>query len=40
VQITPQGYIPLPQGPGRGFKIKQDLVEKLTVRKKQLTSRE
>jgi O-succinylbenzoate synthase len=38
VQITPQGYIPLPQGPGRGFKIKQDLVEKLTVRKKQLAT--
>lgn len=36
VEVSAQGFIPLPQGAGRGFTIKSDLVEKLTVRKKQL----
>ncbi|MBZ5533495.1 MAG: o-succinylbenzoate synthase [Acidobacteriia bacterium] len=38
VEISAQGYIPLPQGAGRGFKIRTDLIEKLTVRKKQLAA--
>jgi o-succinylbenzoate synthase len=36
VEVSPQGLIRVPQSPGRGFKIKEDLIEKLTVRKKQL----
>ena len=36
VEVSPQGLIKVPQSPGRGFEIKEDLIEKLTVRKKQL----
>ncbi len=36
VKISPDGFIPLPQSPGRGFKIKNDLIEKLTVKKQVL----
>jgi o-succinylbenzoate synthase len=36
VEVSPQGLIKVPEVAGRGFKIRTDLVEKLTVRKKQL----
>ena len=36
VEVSPQGFIKVPEAAGRGFKVKTDLVEKLTVRKKQL----
>jgi O-succinylbenzoate synthase len=36
VEVSPQGFIKAPEAAGRGFKIKTDLIEKLTVRKKQL----
>jgi o-succinylbenzoate synthase len=36
VEVSSQGLIKVPQSPGRGFTIKEDLIEKLTVRKKQL----
>ena len=36
VDVSSQGCIKVPQTAGRGFKIKVDLIEKLTVRKKQL----
>ena len=38
VEVSPQGLIKVPQSPGRGFKIKEDVIEKLTVKKKQLAS--
>ncbi len=34
VEVSPQGFIKVPETAGRGFKIKTDLIEKLTVRKK------
>ena len=33
VQVSPQGMIPIGNQPGRGYRIKEDLIEKLTVRK-------
>jgi O-succinylbenzoate synthase len=33
VEVSPQGFIKVPNMPGRGFKIKTDLIEKLTARK-------
>jgi O-succinylbenzoate synthase len=33
VEVSAQGFIKVPDTPGRGFKIKSDLIEKLTVRK-------
>jgi len=36
--VSPQGFIKVPESPGRGFKIKNDLIEKLTVRKQTLRS--
>lgn len=33
VEVSPQGFIKVPNVPGRGFKIKTDLIEKLTTRK-------
>jgi O-succinylbenzoate synthase len=33
VEVSPQGMIKVPVAPGRGFAIKSDLIEKLTVRK-------
>src|SRR6266850_2297714 len=36
VEVSPQGFIKVPETPGRGFKIKTDLIEKLTVRKQEL----
>jgi O-succinylbenzoate synthase len=39
VEVSRQGLIKVPDTAGRGFKIKSDLIEKLTVRKQELTSR-
>lgn len=36
VEVSPTGLIAVPQTPGRGFKIRTDLVDKLTVRKQTL----
>ena len=36
VEVSAQGFIKVPTAPGRGFKLKSDLIEKLTVRKKTL----
>jgi O-succinylbenzoate synthase len=36
VEVSPLGFIKVPEIPGRGFKIKSDLIEKLTVRKQTL----
>jgi O-succinylbenzoate synthase len=33
VTITPEGFIRIPNAPGRGYALKLDLIEKLTVRK-------
>lgn len=33
IDISPQGFIRVPNAPGRGYKIKTDLIEKLTARK-------
>ncbi|MCU1302113.1 MAG: O-succinylbenzoate synthase, partial [Candidatus Sulfotelmatobacter sp.] len=33
VQVSPQGTIPISNLPGTGYSIKEDLIEKLTVRK-------
>jgi O-succinylbenzoate synthase len=32
VAVSPKGTIAVPQGSGRGFEVKEDLVKKLTVR--------
>jgi O-succinylbenzoate synthase len=36
VQVSSDGFINVPQMPGRGFQLKTDLIEKLTVRKQTL----
>ena len=36
VEVSPQGFISVPEKPGRGFALKTDLIEKLTVRKQTL----
>ncbi len=36
VEVSSDGFISIPQAAGRGFKIKTDLIEKLTVRKQTL----
>jgi O-succinylbenzoate synthase len=33
VLVSPQGTIRVPDAPGTGFRVKEDLIEKLTVRK-------
>ena len=33
VEVSSQGFIPIKQKPGRGYEIKPELIEKLTVRK-------
>ncbi|MGZ4841645.1 MAG: o-succinylbenzoate synthase, partial [Candidatus Angelobacter sp.] len=38
VEVSPQGFIKVSEIPGRGFQIKTDLIEKLTVRKQALRS--
>ena len=39
VQVSPQGTIAVSQRPGRGYRIKDDLIEKLTVRKEIVRAR-
>lgn len=36
VEVSAQGFISVPDAPGRGFKLKTDLIEKLTVKKQTL----
>jgi O-succinylbenzoate synthase len=36
VEVTPQGIIPINDEPGTGYRIREDLIEKLTVRKQTL----
>jgi O-succinylbenzoate synthase len=36
VEVSPQGLIPIGDAPGTGYRIKPDLIEKLTVRKETL----
>jgi O-succinylbenzoate synthase len=36
VNVSPQGFIKVPSGPGRGFEIRLKLVDQLTMRKKEL----
>src|SRR5262249_60653604 len=38
VEVSPEGFITVPQVAGRGFAIKTDLIEKLTVRKQTFRS--
>ncbi|HEY6274480.1 MAG TPA: o-succinylbenzoate synthase [Terriglobales bacterium] len=38
VEVSAEGLIKAPQAPGRGFQINHELVEKLTVRKKQFAA--
>jgi O-succinylbenzoate synthase len=33
VEVSPQGMIAITDHPGTGYRVKQDLIEKLTVRK-------
>ena len=39
VEVSSQGYIKVPDTPGRGFKLKTDLIEKLTVRQSTLQAK-
>jgi O-succinylbenzoate synthase len=36
VEVSPKGEIVVPQTPGRGFEVRTDLVEKLTVRREEI----
>jgi len=36
VAVSAQGFIKVPEAPGRGFKLRGDLIEKLTIRKQTL----
>jgi O-succinylbenzoate synthase len=38
ITVTPQGTIPISNEPGRGYRVKEDLVEKLTVRRETITA--
>ena len=38
VEVSPQGMIAISHQPGRGYRVKTDLIEKLTVRKETLRS--
>ncbi len=38
IVVSPQGTITVPQTPGRGYKLREDLIEKLTVRKETMTA--
>ncbi|HWA93443.1 MAG TPA: o-succinylbenzoate synthase [Terracidiphilus sp.] len=40
VTVTPQGEIVVPDTPGRGFEVRSDLIEKLTVRKESIRAME
>jgi len=36
VTVSPQGEIVIPDTPGRGYEVRTDLVERLTVRKHEI----
>lgn len=36
VMVSPQGEIQVPDAPGRGFEVREDLVERLTVRREEV----
>jgi O-succinylbenzoate synthase len=36
VTVSPQGEISIADGPGRGYEVRTDLVERLTVRKHEI----
>ena len=36
VQVSPEGEIAVPQTPGRGFEVRTDLVDRLTVRREEM----
>jgi L-alanine-DL-glutamate epimerase-like enolase superfamily enzyme len=36
VQVSPHGMIPVGDQPGTGYRVKEDFIEKLTVRKETL----
>lgn len=36
VEVSPQGEIRVPDSPGRGFEVREDLVERLTVRREEV----
>ena len=36
VEVSQQGEITVPTGPGRGFTVREDLVERLTVRREEV----
>src|SRR5262249_28155139 len=38
VEVSPQGFIKVPQSAGRGFELKTSLIDKLAVRKKELVA--
>jgi hypothetical protein len=38
-QVSPLGVIPISDEPGTGYRIRKDLIEKLTVRKETLRAR-
>jgi O-succinylbenzoate synthase len=38
VQVSPQGMISVRNQPGTGYSVKEELIEKLTVRKQTLTA--
>jgi len=38
VEVSPQGMIDIREQPGRGYKIKTDMIEKLTVRKETMSA--
>ncbi len=40
VEVAPDGLIPMPDAPGIGFRIREDLIEKLTVRKQTVRARQ
>jgi O-succinylbenzoate synthase len=38
VEVTPEGLIRVPDTPGTGFRVREDLIEKLSVRKQRVAS--
>jgi O-succinylbenzoate synthase len=38
VEVSPQGMIAISDKPGTGYKVREDLIEKLTVRKETLSA--
>ncbi len=39
VEVSPQGTIAVSDAPGRGYRVREDLIEKLTVRKETIAGR-